>query len=146
MLAPRVVATDLPADLPLVECDAVLIERVFVNLLENAAKYTPPDVADPHLGAGRGQRAAGRGRRQRARASAAGQEAAIFEKFARGTRESAVGGVGLGLTICKAIVEAHGGTIVAQPVEGGGAALVFTLPLGTRAGVRRRRGRGRGVS
>ena len=42
-----------------------------------------------------------------------------------------MGGVGLGLTICKAIVEAHGGTIVAQPVEGGGAALVFTLPLGT---------------
>ena len=129
VLAPRSVVTDLPADLPLVECDAVLIERVFVNLLENAAKYTPPTS---HI------RVSARAEGSELRVEVAddgpgiraGQEAAIFEKFTRGTRESAVGGVGLGLAICKAIVEAHGGTIVAQPAEGGGAALVFTLPLG----------------
>ena len=130
VLAPRVVATDLPADLPLVECDAVLIERVFVNLLENAAKYTAP-TSRIRISA----RAEGSSLRVEVADNGPGirpgQETAIFEKFARGTRESAVGGVGLGLTICKAIVEAHGGTIVAQPVEGGGAALVFTLPLGT---------------
>ncbi|MCE9659836.1 MAG: DUF4118 domain-containing protein [Burkholderiales bacterium] len=129
-VAPRVVSTDLAADLPLVECDAVLIERVIVNLLENAAKYTPPATririsARPLDGLMRVEVADnGPGIR-------AGQEAAIFEKFTRGTRESSIAGVGLGLAICKAIVEAHGGTIVAQTAEGGGAALVFTLPLGT---------------
>jgi two-component system, OmpR family, sensor histidine kinase KdpD len=130
VVAPRVVSTDLAADLPLVECDAVLIERVLVNLLENAAKYTPPEAririsARPQDGFMRVEVVDnGPGVR-------AGTEAAIFEKFTRGTRESAIGGVGLGLAICKAIVEAHGGTIVAQAPEGGGAALVFTLPLGT---------------
>jgi two-component system sensor histidine kinase KdpD len=130
VLAPRQVSTDLPADLPLVECDAVLIERVFVNLLENAAKYTPPTArvrisarAEPPT-----MRIAvaddGPGVR-------AGQEEAIFEKFARGTRESAVAGVGLGLAICKAIVEAHGGTIEVRNGESGGAEFTFTLPLGT---------------
>ena len=130
VLAPRVVATDLPADLPLVECDAVLIERVFVNLLENAAKYTPP-TSRVRISARAEDNALRIEVNDNGPGIRAGQEAAIFEKFARGTRESSVGGVGLGLTICKAIVEAHGGTIVARPAEGGGAALVFTLPLGT---------------
>jgi two-component system, OmpR family, sensor histidine kinase KdpD len=61
----------------------------------------------------------------------AGLETAIFEKFTRGTRESSIAGVGLGLTIAKAIIEAHGGTMAAETPPGGGAALVFTLPLGT---------------
>ena len=130
VIAPRQVATDLAADLPLVECDAVLIERVIVNLLENAAKYTPPTAhvriaAAPEGGLMRVEVADdGPGIR-------AGLETTIFEKFTRGTRESAAGGVGLGLAICKAIVEAHGGRIAAQAAPGGGAALVFTLPLGT---------------
>ena len=132
VLAPRPVTTDLPADLPLVECDAVLIERVFVNLLENAAKYTPPTA---------GVRIAARAEPATMRISVTdsgsgvrpGQETAIFEKFTRGVRESAVTGVGLGLAICKAIVEAHGGTIGVENVEGGGASFVFTLPLGSGA-------------
>ena len=130
VLAPRPVTTDLPADLPLVECDAVLVERVFVNLLENAAKYTPPTA---------GVRISARAEPGTMRITVAdtgagiraGQEAAIFEKFTRGARESAVAGVGLGLAICKAIVEAHGGTIAVENVEGGGAAFTFSLPLGT---------------
>ena len=61
-----------------------------------------------------------------------GREEAIFEKFTRGERESNKPGVGLGLAICRAIVEAHGGTIRAQAqLPGQGAALMFTLPLGT---------------
>jgi two-component system sensor histidine kinase KdpD len=121
VLAPRTVSTELPADLPLVECDAVLIERVFVNLLENAAKYTPPS-AHVHISA------RGEGGSMRITVAddgpgiRAGQEEAIFEKFTRGARESAVSGVGLGLSICKAIVEAHGGTIGAANLADGGAA------------------------
>jgi two-component system sensor histidine kinase KdpD len=61
----------------------------------------------------------------------AGQEEALFEKFTRGERESARPGVGLGLAICRAIVEAHGGTIRAINQPQGGAAFEFTLPLGT---------------
>jgi two-component system sensor histidine kinase KdpD len=55
----------------------------------------------------------------------------IFDKFTRGREESAVPGVGLGLAICRAIVEAHGGTIRAESPDAGGARFVFTLPLGT---------------
>jgi two-component system sensor histidine kinase KdpD len=130
VLAPRTISTALAADLPLVECDAVLIERVFINLLENAAKYTSPSAhvrisAHAEEGAMRITVADdGPGIR-------VGQEQAIFEKFTRGARESAVTGVGLGLAICKAIVEAHGGTIAVANLSGGGAAFSFSLPLGT---------------
>lgn len=127
-MAPRRVETDLPADLPLVEADAVLIERVLVNLLENASKFTPPDAT---------VRVAARSAGDVFRVSVSdsgpgipqGKEVEIFEKFTRGVRESATAGVGLGLTICKAIVLAHGGTIEARNGESGGAVITFTLPL-----------------
>jgi two-component system sensor histidine kinase KdpD len=130
LLAGHRIATQLPAGLPLVRYDAVLVERVLGNLLENAAKYTP---------AGSTITLAGRiddGKLEVTVADdgpglPAGQEEAIFEKFTRGERESAKPGVGLGLAICRAIVEAHGGAISARRGDGGGAALVFTLPLGT---------------
>ena len=130
VLAPRTVATAIAADLPLVECDAVLIERVLVNLLENAAKYTPPSAivrfSAQVEGALMRVTVADDGPGIRA-----GQEEAIFEKFTRGARESALSGVGLGLAICKAIVEAHGGTIAVANRAEGGAAFSFSLPLGT---------------
>ncbi len=130
VLAPRTITTALESGLPLVECDAVLIERVFVNLLENAAKYTPSSA---------GVRISARTEEGAMRIAVAddgpgiraGQEEAIFEKFTRGARESAVSGVGLGLAICKAIVEAHGGTISVANRAEGGAAFAFSLPLGT---------------
>ena len=130
VLGSRHIAVELAPGLPLVECDAVLIERVFVNLLENAAKYTPPSarvtVAARVEGPGMVVTVADDGPGIRA-----GQEQAIFEKFTRGARESSVAGVGLGLAICKAIVEAHGGTISAGNGAHGGAVFRFTLPLGT---------------
>ena len=58
-----------------------------------------------------------------------GQEQALFEKFARGDKESVIPGVGLGLAICRAIVEAHGGSIWAQNQPQGGAVVSFSLPL-----------------
>jgi two-component system sensor histidine kinase KdpD len=59
-----------------------------------------------------------------------GREREIFDKFTRGERESSLSGVGLGLAICKSIVEAHGGTIVAENVDPHGAAFRISLPLG----------------
>ena len=58
-----------------------------------------------------------------------GEEQRVFEKFHQTRPEGAQSGFGLGLAICKAIVEAHGGTIVARNAPGGGAEFRFTLPL-----------------
>jgi two-component system sensor histidine kinase KdpD len=60
-----------------------------------------------------------------------GMEEAVFEKFTRGNVESATPGVGLGLAICRAIVEAHRGRIRVEAGTTGGAVFSFTLPLGT---------------
>ena len=134
LLATRPIEVQIPHDLPLVRFDAVLIERVLVNLLENAAKYTPQ---------GSGICVAARVAEGRFEVTVAdagpgiphGREEAVFQKFMRGERESALPGVGLGLAICRAIVRAHGGEIAAAtPVQTGGyrgATITFWLPLGT---------------
>jgi two-component system sensor histidine kinase KdpD len=129
-LARHRVEVHVAPDLPLVELDATLIERVLYNLLENAAKYTPADtvvtlsaeVAGDDLLVCVSDTGPG---------IAAGQEQAIFDKFTRGARESALPGVGLGLAISRAIIDAHRGSIWAANAHGGGARFCFTLPLGT---------------
>ena len=127
-LQDRAVRLNLPDDLPLVPLDGVLFEQVVWNLVENAIKYTPAggsieisaglhggelrfDVADrgPGIGSGDGHR--------------------LFEKFYRGESASGQPGVGLGLSICEAIVRAHGGTIEAANRAGGGAVFTVWLPL-----------------
>jgi two-component system sensor histidine kinase KdpD len=128
-LTQHVVELDLDPALPLVEFDATLIERVLYNLLENAGKYTPAgsivkvsaQVAGDSLEICVSDNGPGVPR---------GQEEAVFEKFVRGTRESSTPGVGLGLAISRAIVEAHGGSIRAENAPPGGARFCFTLPLG----------------
>jgi two-component system sensor histidine kinase KdpD len=129
-LAGHTVVTQVPADLPLVRFDAVLIERVLCNLLENAGKYTPPgstvSLSAQLHGVWLNMLVEDNGP-----GLPPGQEEAIFEKFTRGERESAKPGVGLGLAICRAIVEAHGGAVRASNRPQGGAMFVFTLPLGT---------------
>lgn len=125
-LAGRRIRVDLPADLPLTAVDPVLIEQVLVNLLENAAKYTPPTspldlsahVADGALAVDVADRGPG---------LPPGAEAQVFQKFVRGAH-AGIPGVGLGLSIARGIVEAHGGTLVALPRDGGGARFRFTLP------------------
>ena len=117
----------VPADLPFVSCDAVLVEQVLVNLLENALKYSPAggaievsaEVADGEVVVTIADRGPGIPR---------GEERRIFEKFYRVGRDASVGGVGLGLAICRAIVTAHGGRIWGENREGGGAAFHFSLP------------------
>ena len=117
----------LQPDLPLLSVDPSLFERVLCNLLENAAKYAPPgtpiDIAATLVG-------------DRIRITVddtgpglpPGREQSIFDLFERGRRESATPGVGLGLAICRAIVEAHGGTIVGTTRRGGGARFTIDLP------------------
>jgi two-component system, OmpR family, sensor histidine kinase KdpD len=122
----RDVSVRLPADLPMWSVDPVLTEQVLVNLIENAIKYTPAgsplevsagaDDATVHV------EVADRG-------PGLGPEALlrVFEKFYRGPHVG-IGGVGLGLPICKGMVEAQGGTITAANRAGGGAVFRVTMP------------------
>ncbi len=117
----------LPTDLPLVQIDALLMERVVINLLENSIKYTPPGTPIEISGGIQGRELlvaiADRGP-----GVPAGQEEHIFEKFyqvAPGSQR----GAGLGLTICRRIVEAHGGRIWAANRPEGGVIFHFTIPL-----------------
>ncbi|HEY6622139.1 MAG TPA: DUF4118 domain-containing protein [Steroidobacteraceae bacterium] len=129
MLQRHSVVVQLPRDLPLVKFDAVLIERVLVNLLENVSKYTPPgstvtlsaQVLGDQLSVSVADNGPG---------LPVGREEAVFQKFTRGERESSTPGVGLGLSICRAIIESHQGKITAASRPGGGAIFTFTLPLG----------------
>lgn len=132
-LAGRPLSVKLADDLPLLELDAVLFERVLVNLLENAAKYTPAGSAIEIAARVDGERVLlsvddhGPG-------LPAGREEQLFEKFERGAKESATPGVGLGLAICRAIVQAHGGSIRGETrLRHGardGARFSISLPLG----------------
>ncbi|WP_374328539.1 DUF4118 domain-containing protein [Azonexus sp.] len=120
---------DLPRDLPLLRFDAVLIERVLCNLLENAAKYSPADgeiriaaalagdcveLSVSDQGPGFPEPDGGR----------------VCEMFVRGSGESTTPGTGLGLAICRAIVDAHGGRLRLENPAGGGARVVVALPRG----------------
>ena len=118
----------LPPDLPLVPIDGVLIEQVFINLLENAVKYTPSgtpiEIAATAVDGAVRVDVADRGP-----GLPAGEETRIFEKFYRVPGATATSGVGLGLTIVRGIITAHGGRIWAENRPGGGAMFRFTLPL-----------------
>ncbi len=126
-LAERAVTTSIPADLPLVPMDDVLIEQVLINLIDNAIKYTPAaspiEVSAEDVGAAVAVEVADRGP-----GLPPGEERLIFEKFHRSDASPSVRGAGLGLAICRGIVRAHGGRIWAENRPGGGVAVRFTLP------------------
>jgi two-component system sensor histidine kinase KdpD len=121
-------AIEIEWNLPMVHVDFVLIEQVIVNLLDNAAKYSQP-----------GQEISIEARRRDDRAEIAVADHGpgiprqdrklIFDKFYRMRASHQVSGTGLGLTICRAIVEAHGGEIWAAANGDRGAILAFALPL-----------------
>jgi two-component system sensor histidine kinase KdpD len=123
----REIETNIPDDLPLISFDSVLIEQVLINLLENALKYTPAaspidisaSLRDGEVETEVADRGPGVAQRDAER---------VFEKFFR-ARAGEGGGVGLGLTICRGIVSAHGGRIWVTERDGGGASFRFTLPV-----------------
>ncbi|HEV8358566.1 MAG TPA: DUF4118 domain-containing protein [Gemmatimonadales bacterium] len=125
------VQAKLPSDLPLVPIDELLIEQVFINLLENAAKYTPAGTpitiaAWPENGAVVVEVA------DRGPGVPPGEEEAVFGRFYRTSSAASAdagAGSGLGLTICRGIISAHAGRIWIERRPGGGAAVRFTLPL-----------------
>lgn len=127
-LAGRIVHTKLPEGLCLVRLDAVLIEQVLINLLENACKYTPPGSPIDIL-AERAVLTLKITVADRGRGIPEAETDKLFDKFYRLHREGSQSGVGLGLAICKAIVIAHGGLVGAANRPGGGAQFYFVLPM-----------------
>jgi len=128
-LGERPIRLSLPPDLPLVPLDDVLFEQVVFNLVENADKYAPPGAPIDVVAAIEGGElrfdVADRGP-----GFAAGEEQRVFERFFRGTAGAGRSGVGLGLAVCRGMIEAHGGTITAANRPEGGALLTVRLPLG----------------
>jgi two-component system sensor histidine kinase KdpD len=117
----------LPPDLPLIRADAAQLERVFANLIENAAKFSPPGMPIEIAAVTAGGRVTvrvtdhGRGIPKRYRSR-------IFEPFFRGG-ENAGAGSGLGLAICRGFVEANGGRIALQSGRSSGTSFVVSFPL-----------------
>jgi two-component system sensor histidine kinase KdpD len=127
-LAQHPVEIALPADLPLVDVDAPLVTRALVNILENAAKHTPPGTRIT-ISAGLETDAVRLVIDDNGPGLPPGPPEQLFAKFERGRSEADVGGAGLGLAICKAIIEAHGGRVTAAQRPGGGARFTLTLPV-----------------
>lgn len=126
-LGGRPLHVHLPADLPLVPFDAVLVEQVLINLLENAAKYSLPG-APIEIRASASPREVVLSIEDRGPGIPAAERQRIFEKFYR-LSGPPVSGAGLGLAICRGMVEAHGGRIVVVDRDGGGSVFSFTLPI-----------------
>ena len=115
-------------DLPEIAADPVQLDQVLTNLLENAARHSPSGgIVRVHVGL------AEHGVRVRVSDEGPGippeQREKVFEAFYRGREEPERPGSGLGLAIARAIVTAHGGRIWVEETTGGGAAMVFDLPI-----------------
>lgn len=126
-LASHEVFVEIPNDLPMMNADFVLMVQVLTNLLDNAAKYAPPgtliemtaekkdEMVEIHVA-------------DRGKGIKVEDLEKIFHKFYR-VENSRSGGIGLGLSICQGLVEAHGGKIWAQNRVEGGAEFIVALPI-----------------
>jgi len=129
-LGSRPLSVNIPEDLPIIPFDPLLIEQVLMNLFDNAVKYTPQEDTSLEFSAAVKEDVVVVELADHGPGIPHGDEEKIFEKFVRG--RAAYGGMGLGLTICRAIISAHGGRIWAKNRPGGGAVFRFTLPLGSQ--------------
>jgi two-component system sensor histidine kinase KdpD len=127
-LGGRPISVKLPPGIPMIYVDAVMMEQVIMNLLENTLRYTP-EGSPVEIMAEVSSDAVEFSVADRGPGIPEGSESHLFEKFYRVRHEAAQSGVGLGLAICKAIVEAHGGNIQAQNRLTGGAIFSFMIPL-----------------
>jgi len=131
-IGPRTIKIEAPQDLPVVPMDGLLIEQVLVNLLDNALKYTPQDspvelsagVEGPWMNVKVFDRGPG---------LTEDDLAHVFDKFYRGQAQRLAGGTGLGLSVCKGILDLHEGKIEAFNRPGGGAVFQFSLPMELKA-------------
>ena len=118
----------LDPNLPLVPIDDLLIQQVLMNLLENAIRFAPPgSVINLSASAGEGEvriEVADRGPGLKP-----GDEQRVFDKFYRAAGDGSRSGAGLGLAICRGIIDLHSGRIWAENRAGGGAVFSFTIPL-----------------
>jgi signal transduction histidine kinase len=123
-------AIDLPEQLPPLHADELRLERTLYNLLENAIKYSPKGgeirvfakAEQDHLVIGVSDQGIG---------ISAHDQTKLFEPFQRLEDRSVRGtrGAGLGLLVCRRLVEAHGGRIWVESEPGRGSTFFFTLPL-----------------
>jgi two-component system sensor histidine kinase KdpD len=128
-LVGRQVRVDIPKDLPMVSVDPVLIEQLLANLLENALRYTPGGSAIEISGT-TDESGVSVAVSDHGPGISAMERERVFERFYRGlSAKHNDGGTGLGLTICRAVVHAHGGSIGLFSREGGGTSARFTLPF-----------------
>lgn len=128
VLREHTVRVDVPAGLPLVEVDFALVEHVFINLLENAAKYSPPG-SEIAIEVRTGRDVLLATVADSGPSIPESEREHVFEKFYRLAYARGMDGTGLGLSICRGIVEAHGGTIWLDPSGGPGNRFIFSLPL-----------------
>lgn len=126
-LKDRPVHIRLPDGLPLVWVDAVLLQQVVMNLMDNVLKYAPAE-SPVEISAQFTDSTVSLSVSDRGPGIPDGCHERIFEKFYRVETESACGGVGLGLALCRAIAGAHGGTLEARNRPDGGAVFTLTLP------------------
>ena len=122
------IVTAVPEDLPMLSVDGPLFVQLLGNLLENAAKYTPPNTCVT-ISASASASIVRLVIEDNGPGWNTDDPEQLFEKFARGRSESVTGGMGLGLAICKAVTRLHGGEIRAAESTGGGARVEIDIPL-----------------
>ena len=123
------VVLELPLDMPMIMVEPTLIVQILTNLLENAAKYTPPGTTITICAELRGEEGVLISVADDGPGLPAGDPERLFEKFQRGRSESNIVGVGLGLAICRAAARLHGGDVRASNPPGGGARFEILLPV-----------------
>jgi PAS domain S-box-containing protein len=119
---------DFPADLPLVEADPVRVERILYNLVENAVKYSPAQSEIKVSGRRKGDFVTTAVSDQ-GKGIPDGERGKLFELFSRLEESSYAKGAGLGLVVCKRLVEAQGGWIKVDSAPGKGSTFTFALPI-----------------